>query len=1496
MDRGAAGGISSDHLNHQLPGLEQVDENSPVGIDENGRIVQKTDANAYHFEHYQSQLKNGLLAERSAKFARLKDRKIMEVPIPDTLTMKSVRNALKVFSQSKQATKEAIKRYFPDALLFHTQQHDPELFGRIQVASTDQLGDLLREARTKKEDMAFEQQLAQTAIESTKQPPAPQSPPPAHKEQTHTPPASPVAVKISPHKKDLFDKAKNVLGVDLSDEAIALGIERNVFNMIELFPVEIQQRAIEQDKDKYRRSIRALQEPSGRSTQGSSARQPVKNIPSAPPQTDSVPNTHTGLQSIPEDVRPITDMLLKLNYSNSSHFNNAAWQLGRINTKTQGRLDSPVLLSVLDQIIEKITASEEYKRDRKYYAVMKDAADKLPDSQFQRRTLQRLRQQPSEKPAPVQPAQVISPHASPTPVPRSQVLSDSKASPVFAPVPPQPTVVERLGPKHQLSPADMRILTEVFGDSRNETEVENALTACDYLYNQGCHLPFDFLLRGLKQNPGEAQKIVSYRAGPNQVMNKKIAEPFLRHCVLNYAGLNAASADAKNYLTTFNLWHQRDLLDQIAPLHQMNALYTALNGHPLSPDELAFVLADNQMTPLAASRLKPFMPPQPLVNAQTECRKHPDVRVIAKLIDGSENLPSPNAISVCKDVARYATGTMGPKEYERKKADIDRAMNEISYSWVQHYLDRPELLHTFIGNTIQPRLTDDNIRFLAGTFKQWVEASQYNNGVQFMATLHPIVQRDLRIVYDQLAVANLQNFGKQLLVYEPFISGAVHVQHFKENLEMGLGFMNKEHQQKISAKFRELGVKTGQRTIADGNCGFAAIGMMTGDSPLQVRANAKQVALDMQAYMDHGDPARIHGSSAYQLRVRKAVESFQEKKWIEALKLPGERANLVGVDPNTVDFTKEKRFDQGDLWMSDEDRQYLAVYYGRPIIALAEVDEGDFLFGKFITAEGELKYSLDDNFYEEGLATAKQKNPAPLIVMNMGQYAFAHWMPTEPVPLPRKWPAQKIPQHRDQSEMLASIRQNKHEREQYLASLMHNPDLIPGGQNMLPRVESPRYDDSLGTSSLGQAGAVHAHRRQWLKDLENDPMMSLQIGGIGPEAEKYQMLTQLHPMESQELPDLEQSLSSLSIRQPGIEQLPPQNAAKTPGFRNFGGRTCFCNAGLKQQIAGMTMADIRELKDRAYALKRNHPNQYSHTCQTVYGEKKQIRDGGKRADLMLSFAELAEATLRERSGLDAGNIEGHLWKVHKACYQLGQSIDIESNAFNRYYPNGPDLNFSGRQWDSQEFTAKLLEIVDEDNHLSSPISQGYIIQTTDGSNLTKERTGTPQTIMSVPIDGRGLEACLARKKEAMEQAQWVRFSDGNDHAADKTDFLVHPHPQMVQRLNIQAKAFTTNKRTGADIKLTNEARNLVLKHPFEHIHVPLVNKATDQTEKVPVQIKSIVAHIGDAPDAGHYVAFEKQGDQWYLYDDSHTSPVDINQVFASNPGMIPYIFQYERVN
>lgn len=1493
MSYGAGPGVSLDSYDQQLPYLQHIPDHAEVGVDGKGRIVQKTEGNERYFAQYQDTLVQQLVADprqkyTKQKYTRLRDR---DISIPAQLTMGSLRLALKELGSYEKVHMDRLKTYFPGNLLEETQKYNPDLYQKILSTPLADVDKLAVKARMEKEDRDFEFEMQQALKNSTQLHASPSTPPPPQPSVTNpVKTASPQhvkAVQVPDDQKAFFKMIKDELGQYLNDHQIALGLEKRVFNSVTFYPTSSQRAALKQDKDRFVTAIGKLEEAPTYESRNPPAQQAVSQSPVRPSAASTLPSAIPGLM----------DNIRQASFNTSGGYYNVSWAIDRMNQHTKGYLDHPELLAFLDELIPKMNATTEYLRDDKCYRIMQDAASKLPDCEFKRRLQKGFR--PVTSPAPsVQPRERT---REPSPPTRPVQQDDSRrtsvsptASPRRSPPRVQKSAAEQVGERKRMNPDDLQVFMRVFGDSQDTRHMEQSLEACRYLYNLGCNFPFEFLLQGMRRYPEEVRKIAEYRPGNYAASNRAIAEPFMRQCVLDYANFRTPSKEAEKFLTTINLWHQPDLLEQVEPLHHMNNLYTALKGKPLDADQLLFALADNKMTPLAIKRLYKFPSVQALADSQIEAAKNPDIRLIANSVDGSGQYPSPEAIRVCMNVARYASGAMGEDGYLENKESIDRAMDAISYSWVPEYLGNPPLLQRFIRNVIKGPLSDDNVRYLSWALDRWYQASKNGQGGEFMMSLHPNARADLRYLYDQLAFANLQKFSEQLLQLEPLISGSAHVQNFKENIEMGMGFFSKGHQDKVGKKFHHLGLKPGQRTIPDNNCGYYAIAMMTGDAPMDVRKKAQKAAQDMDSYLKNGDLRGVKGDEAYRQRVKKAAESFKEKSWIEGLKEPKDRLHFVGTDPLTVDFSKDPKLNQSDYWMTDEDRQYIAVAYGRPVFPLAEVDEGNQSFGKYITAEGELKYTLDgDDFYEEGLAVLKRSKPEPLAMINLGHFRFAHWMPTEPVPLPRNTRTHQIKtvHQPDRDEMLMSLRRDREEHEHYLNTLKHNPRLIPQGQDMFQRAESPDYYSSLGQDSLKQLTQLHENHRQRLDASVRDPLMSLHLGAIGPQAGTYQSLTRPPMDDNLPAPDLEMSLTSLNI-QPMRQELPPPDAAQTPGFRNFGARTCFCNAGLKQLITGMSMDEVETLKNKAYALRRQHPGIYEHEYETTYGKRQQFRDGGKRADLMLRFADLAEATMKARSGQGSKDVEHLLHDFHLACYELGQSRDIEQRAFKRLYPNGAEQDFGGPQLDSTEFMTKLLEIIDEDNQLSNPVSEAYIIKTTDGSQQRKDRTGSPLRIISVPIDGRSLEECLAPRTEAMKKKEWVIFSDKKEHPGDKTDYFAHPEPKAVHRLNLQVKAYLQDDY-GRTRKLTEEARKLVLDHPFERVNVPLVNQSTGQLEQVPMEVKSFTAHIGDSPAGGHYVTFEKQGQQWFLNDDGYTSPVNLKAEFARQKGMVPYSFQFE---
>ena len=296
-----------------------------------------------------------------------------------------------------------------------------------------------------------------------------------------------------------------MLGDDLSDQAIVLGLERNVFNLVEYYPVEARQRHIEQDRERYLRSLRTLQGSTDQRTQESSVQKPVDNVPAA------TPSAHGDAQRVAEDIRPHSDMLLQLKFTKSWDFHNAAWQLSRINTLTKGDMDQPVLLSMLDELMKRVTTSAEYKHEpRKYHRVMTDAADKLPDTEFKRRMLQKLPQVSPEQTDLESPPPTVQTFSTPAPPEQTSrhttVTPEHRETRVHEPVPPRPVISDQLVQRYQLTATGVKTIGDIFEGVRNEEEVENALAACDYLYSQGCQFPFAFLLQGMKKIPAGGKK------------------------------------------------------------------------------------------------------------------------------------------------------------------------------------------------------------------------------------------------------------------------------------------------------------------------------------------------------------------------------------------------------------------------------------------------------------------------------------------------------------------------------------------------------------------------------------------------------------------------------------------------------------------------------------------------------------------------------------------------------------------------------------------------------------------------------------------------------------------------------------------------------------------------------------------------------------------------------------------------------------------------------
>ena len=712
-------------------------------------------------------------------------------------------------------------------------------------------------------------------------------------------------------------------------------------------------------------------------------------------------------------------------YSSMQHFHNAFQILEKIQNVLQDELDHPDMIKAAKDIATKMASrSMKARLDlRPFIANL----SKLPDSKF-KRTLQQ---------------------------PLTPLWFD-------------------LAQKYQLNQEQIPVLQKHLNQFQDTTAVETALMAWRHLNQQDVPFPFDFILAGLARNPDQAKRIADHTPGADPALDRKVGEPFLRKCVLDFVGFPNITQESERYITSINVWHDPTLLEQVAPLKKLNAAYAAINGRPMSTDLLLCSLSDSRLKAASAVSIINKLPePEVLTERQQQAAQIPTVRVIADSIDKSAQRPSTKALKAFHDVVRFASGQMKQEEYEDKQKSIDNAINAVSYSWLPVYLDDSSgLLFNFINSTFHDKSYCSE---LVTHLRQWYAADQQGRGSDYLNRLQPDTLQDFLQIYNNLAIANLQSHLQDLPKLEPLISAVTTIDSFDRKMQLGHKFMSFAYQDRLAERFKEIGLRPGQRTTPDGNCGFAAIAMLTGDSPTVVREKARQVALDMQDYMDHKNLERINGDFAYKSRIKTAVESYNEKSFIEDLQSPGTRAQFVGTDPNTINFPQvptEPKHHLENYWLHDEDMQYLAVAYNRAFIPFAEINPIGRHIAKYITPEGELKYCMEDQTYLDGLKLLDGM-PRPLALVNMGAYAFAHWMPMIPAPKPRRHsPPASVPPLTE-NEMMTSLRGYRLQQQEQLAHFRQNPELIPEGQNFMPRLdESAASNDSphsSATASRNQA-------------------------------------------------------------------------------------------------------------------------------------------------------------------------------------------------------------------------------------------------------------------------------------------------------------------------------------------------------------------------------------------------------------------------------------------
>ncbi|MET4755021.1 hypothetical protein, partial [Endozoicomonas sp. NE40] len=549
---------------------------------------------------------------------------------------------------------------------------------------------------------------------------------------------------------------------------------------------------------------------------------------------------------------------------------------------------------------------------------------------------------------------------------RTAPSTSGKKRPVPKPRTKKPPLspAAQVAQNYALNPEQLAAFNNVYGQSENIREMETALTACSLFYQSGSDMPLDFLLNVMKENPEAANRFADIEAD-TPFEFKQQAEDLFRQCVLKYAGLTNASDNINKSLTTINLWHNPSIENQLVALKKLDMAHNAINGGSMGDDTLVFALADQQMDPAKIEEILELPTLINLLDKQKEAADNPNIKAIAQRTDGIDTHPSSKVLCICQDVARYVVGNMPQAEVYRKSESISQALDAVSYNWLTTHINNDQKLRQFISKTTGLLETSGGVSAFADSLKGWYHSRQPG---QYFSSLPVVTQKILRRIYDQIAITELESFSDQLRDLEPLPAVASHLESFKNGIQSSQDFVNPQQLDAVAQRFENLGLKPGPRTMGDGNCGFASIALLTGDSPKQVRARARQVALDMQSYIDNQDTDQIEGDIAYKRRIETAVRSYQDNAWVEGLQSPGERAEIVGLDPTEVDLSLKEKYGPEAFWMDYADCQYLSVAYNRPVFTLAEVDEGGRHFAKYTTAEGELKYCFDDATYNQGLA------------------------------------------------------------------------------------------------------------------------------------------------------------------------------------------------------------------------------------------------------------------------------------------------------------------------------------------------------------------------------------------------------------------------------------------------------------------------------------------------------------------------------------------------